>query len=231
MIGRIFPSHPIRTRLLALIIWNNRKRLIGHVDCRLSNQISCSTDIDSFSSYSNMEALYGLPFHVLAVPNLKLKKPGWLKAPSAMVVFAFVLLSYFLVTGGKNLLANWRATWSDFLDCLFGHCTQAESASLLRDTNRATYTGPKPHSLRYLGEQKIIIFENSIQIPCWLAPHSTLPSPRIRSAVSMILSRVYCIFPFFSAQVFGTKANSDIMNKPWYNQVYDDSDWAHFWSC
>ena len=48
-----------------------------------------------------MEALYGIPFHVLEVPNLKLKKPGWVKAPSAMVVFAFVLLSYFLVTGGK----------------------------------------------------------------------------------------------------------------------------------
>ena len=48
-----------------------------------------------------MEALYAIPFHVLEVPNLKLKKPGWVKAPSAMVVFAFVLLSYFLVTGGK----------------------------------------------------------------------------------------------------------------------------------
>lgn len=48
-----------------------------------------------------MEALYGIPFHVLEVPNLKLKKPGWVKPPSAMVVFAFVLLSYFLVTGGK----------------------------------------------------------------------------------------------------------------------------------
>ena len=48
-----------------------------------------------------MEALYAIPFHVLEVPNLKLKKPGWVKAPSAMVVFVFVLLSYFLVTGGK----------------------------------------------------------------------------------------------------------------------------------
>lgn len=50
-----------------------------------------------------MEALYAIPFHVLEVPNLKLKKPGWVKAPSAMVVFAFVLLSYFLVTGGKYI--------------------------------------------------------------------------------------------------------------------------------
>ncbi|KAJ7333560.1 hypothetical protein OS493_017098 [Desmophyllum pertusum] len=47
-----------------------------------------------------MEALYGIPFHILEVPNLKLKKPGWVKPPSAMVVFAFVLVSYFLVTGG-----------------------------------------------------------------------------------------------------------------------------------
>ena len=49
-----------------------------------------------------MEALYGIPFHILEVPNLKLKKPGWVKPPSAMVVFAFVLLSYFLVTGGES---------------------------------------------------------------------------------------------------------------------------------
>ena len=58
-------------------------------------------DISTFLSLSKMEALYAIPFHVLEVPNLKLKKPGWVKAPSAMVVFAFVLLSYFLVTGGK----------------------------------------------------------------------------------------------------------------------------------
>ena len=48
----------------------------------------------------NMEALYSIPFAVLELPNIKLKKPSWLKQPSAMVVFAFVLLSYFLVTGG-----------------------------------------------------------------------------------------------------------------------------------
>lgn len=58
-------------------------------------------EISTFLSLSKMEALYAIPFHVLEVPNLKLKKPGWVKAPSAMVVFAFVLLSYFLVTGGK----------------------------------------------------------------------------------------------------------------------------------
>merc|ERR1712042_312425 len=47
-----------------------------------------------------MEAIYGIPFAVLEVPNLKIKKPSWLKTPSAMFVFAAVLLSYFLVTGG-----------------------------------------------------------------------------------------------------------------------------------
>merc|ERR1711973_500300 len=55
----------------------------------------------SFSLHdSKMEALYGLPFHVLEIPHLKLKKPAWVKPPSAMFVFALVLLSYFLVTGG-----------------------------------------------------------------------------------------------------------------------------------
>merc|ERR1719309_1732991 len=47
-----------------------------------------------------MEALVGLPFNLLEIPNLKLKKPSWVKPPSAMVVFALILLSYFLVTGG-----------------------------------------------------------------------------------------------------------------------------------
>jgi len=47
-----------------------------------------------------MEALYSIPFAVLEVPNLKIKKPTWLKQPSAMFMFAAVLVSYFLVTGG-----------------------------------------------------------------------------------------------------------------------------------
>jgi len=47
-----------------------------------------------------MEALYNIPFNFLEIPNLKVRKPGWVKPPSAMVVFSFVLLSYFLVTGG-----------------------------------------------------------------------------------------------------------------------------------
>merc|ERR1711872_476455 len=51
-------------------------------------------------SKSNMEALVGLPFNLLEIPNLKLKKPSWVKPPSAMVVFAVILGSYFLVTGG-----------------------------------------------------------------------------------------------------------------------------------
>lgn len=49
---------------------------------------------------SILESVYGLPFKVLEVPNLKLKRPNWLKAPSAMVVYSLVLVSYFLVCGG-----------------------------------------------------------------------------------------------------------------------------------
>ncbi|CAD5116595.1 DgyrCDS5471 [Dimorphilus gyrociliatus] len=47
-----------------------------------------------------MEKLYGVPFLFLQCPNLKLKKPTWLRRPSPMTVFGFVLFSYFLVTGG-----------------------------------------------------------------------------------------------------------------------------------
>lgn len=47
-----------------------------------------------------MEALYAIPFNVLEIPNIKIKKPLWLQPPSAMTTFSLVLLSYFLVTGG-----------------------------------------------------------------------------------------------------------------------------------
>jgi len=47
-----------------------------------------------------MESLYSIPYTVLQCPNLKLKRPSWLHMPSGMVVYAAILLSYFLVTGG-----------------------------------------------------------------------------------------------------------------------------------
>nr|XP_039319801.1 oligosaccharyltransferase complex subunit OSTC-like [Saimiri boliviensis boliviensis] len=47
-----------------------------------------------------METLYRVPFLVLECPNLKLKKPPWLHMPSAMAVYALVVVSYFLITGG-----------------------------------------------------------------------------------------------------------------------------------
>uniref|UniRef100_A0A8C7VH03 Oligosaccharyltransferase complex subunit n=1 Tax=Oncorhynchus mykiss TaxID=8022 RepID=A0A8C7VH03_ONCMY len=46
-----------------------------------------------------METLYGVPFAVLECPNIKLKKPSWLHMPSAMTVYAIVIVSYFLITG------------------------------------------------------------------------------------------------------------------------------------
>lgn len=39
-------------------------------------------------------------FSLLAVPDLKFKRPGWLVQPSSNTVLFFVLVSYFLVTGG-----------------------------------------------------------------------------------------------------------------------------------
>lgn len=49
-----------------------------------------------------METLYSLPFAVLECPNIKLKKPSWLHMPSPMTVYAVVIVSYFLITGGKG---------------------------------------------------------------------------------------------------------------------------------
>ncbi|KAK9879395.1 hypothetical protein WA026_006464 [Henosepilachna vigintioctopunctata] len=47
-----------------------------------------------------MEWFFTLPYNVLEVPNIKIKRPSWLHQPSSTTVFAIVLLSYFLVTGG-----------------------------------------------------------------------------------------------------------------------------------
>ncbi|KAI1238484.1 Oligosaccharyltransferase complex subunit OSTC, partial [Lamprotornis superbus] len=47
-----------------------------------------------------METLYRLPFAVLECPNIKLKRPSWVHMPSAMTVYALVVVSYFLITGG-----------------------------------------------------------------------------------------------------------------------------------
>lgn len=39
-------------------------------------------------------------FGVLQAPNIKLKRPTWIRQPAPMTVFAGILVSYFLVTGG-----------------------------------------------------------------------------------------------------------------------------------
>ncbi|KAH9417289.1 hypothetical protein DERP_007286 [Dermatophagoides pteronyssinus] len=46
------------------------------------------------------ETIVGLPFNILIVPNIKLKKPLWLCLPSSMTVFSLILVSYFFVCGG-----------------------------------------------------------------------------------------------------------------------------------
>ena len=48
-----------------------------------------------------MEILYRSVYNVLECPNIRIKKPTWVRAPSAMMVFSFLLVTYFLVTGGK----------------------------------------------------------------------------------------------------------------------------------
>lgn len=51
-----------------------------------------------------MEQFFTLPYFVLEVPNVKIKRPSWLHQPSSTAVFAVVLVSYFLVTGGTAIL-------------------------------------------------------------------------------------------------------------------------------
>lgn len=47
-----------------------------------------------------LKSIYNIPFLVLEVPNLKIKRPSWFQTPSPFVVFCFALLSYFLICGG-----------------------------------------------------------------------------------------------------------------------------------
>ncbi len=61
-----------------------------------------------------MEAVYRMLFNVIECPNIKLKKPSWVKQPSQMTVFIFLLITYFLVTGGIHnnfyqiITCNWK---------------------------------------------------------------------------------------------------------------------------
>jgi len=47
-----------------------------------------------------METLLSPVFALLAPPELRLKRPSWARQPSSTQMLSFVLLSYFLVTGG-----------------------------------------------------------------------------------------------------------------------------------
>ncbi|EMP40789.1 Oligosaccharyltransferase complex subunit OSTC [Chelonia mydas] len=49
-----------------------------------------------------METLYRVPFAVLQCPNIKLKRPSWVHTPSAMTVYALVVVSYFLQGGADG---------------------------------------------------------------------------------------------------------------------------------
>lgn len=63
--------------------------------------ITFSVFLPLYSLSNAMGALYSIPYNVLEVPNLKIKRPSWLQQPSALVMFSIVLASYFLVTGGE----------------------------------------------------------------------------------------------------------------------------------
>lgn len=49
---------------------------------------------------TNMETLYQVPFLVLECSNLMLKKPPWVHTPSAVMGYAVMVVSYFLIAGG-----------------------------------------------------------------------------------------------------------------------------------
>lgn len=54
---------------------------------------------ESCPDTTNMESLYRAPFLVLECPNLKPRKQPWVHMPSAMMVYAVVVVSSFLIAG------------------------------------------------------------------------------------------------------------------------------------
>ena len=46
---------------------------------------------------SLVETVY---FSFIDAPNIRIKKPSWLVLPGPMLVFGFILATYFAVTGG-----------------------------------------------------------------------------------------------------------------------------------
>ncbi len=47
-----------------------------------------------------MEVAYQNLFKVLEAPKIRIQRPSWLQQPSQTMVFVFILVTYFLVTGG-----------------------------------------------------------------------------------------------------------------------------------
>lgn len=76
------------------------------IDELVQRQQALRTDTNFYYLNETMETLYSVPFAVLECPNIKLKKPSWLHMPSAMTVYAAVIVSYFLITGGKSTLTG-----------------------------------------------------------------------------------------------------------------------------
>ena len=54
----------------------------------------------AYPATAYIDSLYRVPFLVLECPNLKLKKPPWVHMLSAVLVYALVVVSFFLFTGG-----------------------------------------------------------------------------------------------------------------------------------
>jgi hypothetical protein len=48
-----------------------------------------------------MDALFdSIYFGLVDPPNVRVRKPTWLRLPGPMLIFGFILATYFVVTGG-----------------------------------------------------------------------------------------------------------------------------------
>ncbi|EHH62436.1 hypothetical protein EGM_20767, partial [Macaca fascicularis] len=144
---------------------------------------------------TNMETLYRVPFLVLECPNLKLKKPPWLHMPSAMTVYALVVVSYFLITGGiryDELVLPLEECHIIFLSIKNGHKLPMVILFFSRVNGQYIMEGLASSFLFTMGGLGFIILDRSN------APNI----PKLNRFLLLFIGFVCVLLSFFMARVF-----------------------------
>uniref|UniRef100_A0A2K6UNM4 Oligosaccharyltransferase complex subunit n=1 Tax=Saimiri boliviensis boliviensis TaxID=39432 RepID=A0A2K6UNM4_SAIBB len=134
---------------------------------------------------------YCILFLVLKCPNLKLKKSPWLHMPSAMTVYALVVVSYFLITGGIIYDVIVEPPSIDSMTGEHGH--QRPVAFLAYRVNgQCIMEGLASSFLFTMGGLGFIILDQ------WNAPNI----PKLNEFLLLFIGFLCILLSFFMARVF-----------------------------